>query len=791
MTGISSIGCDSIQEKKNEAETPNESIPIEEENEATVKNESQEGEENKGGDSGTQDGDSNGEDGMIFIPGGTFTMGDNKGNPDESPAHEVTLSPFFIGVYEVTAGEYKACVNSGDCEYRGSTWSEATYNTDGKENHPINYVSWHDAQDYVVWLNIRSTDNYRLCSEAEWEYAARAGTTTRYWWGNQAPVCTLGSQNGAKFAEQCSDEVYGGDYGGGNAGSSCYSYKPPCFSNTGPVGSYSANPWGLYDVHGNVSEWVNDPYSREYYASSPYMNPQGPESGALRVNRGGSWMHHDIDLRSGYRGGPVWDFELSGNYGFRICADEEKTTESGTNATSPISNEAIDDQKQDEVVFIKNIIPKESYLFTRMTAVNNMFFLIGYDETHGEELWKSDGTPEGTVLVKDINVGYKNSNIRNMFAAPNGMLYFNTDDVQSSAWHSNKLWKSDGTPEGTIALDKDFVNGAIKDVLLFYITGDWEGSEGSWTGEEGMRGLDLWAGDGTEAGTHILVKDIGIVPLDYFPNTGVSYDRTFDIFFDFSGKLVFWTLSGESTVILWSFDGVDKPLRVREFDYEIRDIRMATTIPDSPLFFILNGKELWMSDTTPAGTSLVTSIYPETDQVVSDFIVVDKTLFFSVGFANSYNRELWKSDGTAMGTVRFVTVKTGAGSGEGGGPVPGSLLFESVNGTLFFIAVNKATNLLALWKSDGSKVGTVMVAETGQIYSMVGANGILYFKNRGLGVGEELWRSDGTELGTTMVQDMAPGYRLSSKPGNLTNIKGTLYFTTQDGTQDGLWKIQP
>ncbi|MGK5091413.1 formylglycine-generating enzyme family protein, partial [Deltaproteobacteria bacterium TL4] len=226
-------------------------------------------------------------DGMVHLSGGTFQMGSTTGDSDETPVHSVTLSSFYISEAEVTAGEYKACVDAGGCTAAGSG-SYATYKVSGQENNPINYVSWDDAQSYITWLNQSSSRSYRLCSEAEWEYAARAGTTTAWSCGD---------------SESCLSNVAW--YSANNSP-----------DGTKAVKTKTANAWGLYDMHGNVWEWVNDWYGS--YSSGSVTNPTGPASGSNRVGRGGGFGD-DGGLRSADRN---YD-SPGGRYsilGFRLCS---------------------------------------------------------------------------------------------------------------------------------------------------------------------------------------------------------------------------------------------------------------------------------------------------------------------------------------------------------------------------------------------------------------------------------------------------------------------------------------
>ena len=211
---------------------------------------------------------------LVVVPEGTYTMGSPESESDraddESPVHRVTIGyRFAVGVYEVTFGEWDACVSDGGCGgYRPGDggW--------GRGRSPVLNVSWDDAKAYVRWLSGKTGEEYRLLSEAEWEYVARAGTTTRYWWGDDV----------GRSRANCGDCGSRWDYG-----------------QTAPVGSFPANPFGLHDVHGNVYEWVEDCYNDSYYGAP--SDGSAWESGdcSWRVVRGGSWFLTPRYLRSAYR----------------------------------------------------------------------------------------------------------------------------------------------------------------------------------------------------------------------------------------------------------------------------------------------------------------------------------------------------------------------------------------------------------------------------------------------------------------------------------------------------------
>ena len=227
---------------------------------------------------------------MVVIPAGEFMMGSPPSGDyrAESPVHRVTIAePFAAGVYEVTFDEWDACVDDGGC----GGYRPHDYEGWGRGIRPVIGVSWEDARAYVDWLSRRTGEDYRLLSEAEWEYAARAGTTTRYHWGDD-----IGRNRANCHAEMCGDR----------------------WEYTAPVGSFAANAFGLHDMHGNVWEWVGDCWNGSY-ADAP-SDGSVWESGdcGRRVLRGGSWNSNPRNLRAAYR---YWDHigDRRSDNGFRVA----------------------------------------------------------------------------------------------------------------------------------------------------------------------------------------------------------------------------------------------------------------------------------------------------------------------------------------------------------------------------------------------------------------------------------------------------------------------------------------
>lgn len=218
---------------------------------------------------------------FVLIPSGTFLMGavagDDKARPSEKPQHQVTISkPFYLGKHEVTIAQWKAVMGSDPYSVSRSNPFYELPGMAARVNRPGNpvTVSWNDAQEFIKRLNQKEGHaRYRLPTEAEWEYAARAGTTSTYSFGDD-------ERQLKRFA------WYGEDFASGS---------------THPVGQKEPNKWGLHDIHGNVWEWVQDWYSESYYANSPNTNPQGPSTGTERVVRGGSWHQTSTSWRSSFR----------------------------------------------------------------------------------------------------------------------------------------------------------------------------------------------------------------------------------------------------------------------------------------------------------------------------------------------------------------------------------------------------------------------------------------------------------------------------------------------------------
>ena len=221
---------------------------------------------------------------MVAVEGGTFTMGatEEQGSDvydDEKPTHQVTLSSYYIGKTEVTQELWQAVMGSNPSNFSGT-------------NLPVERVSWNDCHTFVTKLNALTGKNFRLPTEAEWEYAARGGNKRK-----------------------------GYKYSGSNTIDDVAWYDSNSSSKTHPVATKAPNELGIYDMSGNVYEWCSDWYSSSYYSSSSQTNPTGPTSGSLRVGRGGSWHTDARYCRVSYRN---YYLPVNSNYylGLRLCLSE-------------------------------------------------------------------------------------------------------------------------------------------------------------------------------------------------------------------------------------------------------------------------------------------------------------------------------------------------------------------------------------------------------------------------------------------------------------------------------------
>jgi ELWxxDGT repeat protein len=429
-----------------------------------------------------------------------------------------------------------------------------------------------------------------------------------------------------------------------------------------------------------------------------------------------------------------------------------------------------------EPYMLKDIYPGSSGSYpTYLTNVNGMLYFEASDGTNLVEVWKSDGSASGTVMIAGGYLGYDIDSYpyAPYFTSVNGTLFFCAGT--SNSLSSYRLWKSAGA--GAVLLKDAYGNSFYPHSLSLI---NFNGA--LFFAAYGATGEGLWKSDGTAAGT-VLVKNIN------------SYDLT-----DVNGTLYFNGNEGTHGNELWKSDGTTagtvlvKDINPGSGSSVFSDSNLSNV--NGTLYFKANdgihGEELWKSDGTEAGTVMVKDIYPGSSSSLSDasstyLTNVNGTLYFAAN-DGTHGTELWKSDGTDAGTVMVKDI------------YPGSYRFyppswlTNVNGTLFFKATD-GTNGWELWKSDGTEAGTVLIKD---IYSgsqssspswLTNVNGTLYFEATDGTNGYELWKSDGTDAGTVLAKDIYPGSG-SSSPSWLTNVNGKLYFNAADGTNGyELWVL--
>lgn len=283
---------------------------------------------------------------MVLIPPGEFKMGSGESADEtakffnkyygvdyfdaapfknEHPQHRVRITkPFYMGKYDVTRGQFRRFVAdtaySTHAERSGGTegWSpEAKFVYSDKyswqnagfeqtDDHPVVNVSWDDAVEFCKWLSRKDGKTYRLPTEAEWEFACRAGTTTRYFNGDEPEkLATVANVGDAMFKRKFPKAEHTTTTSDG-------------YVFTSPVGSFKPNAFGLYDMHGNVWQWCSDWCDEKYYAQSPADDPTGPLSGRERVSRGGSWFNRPYNVKFSDRGRDFPNNECN-NKGFCVA----------------------------------------------------------------------------------------------------------------------------------------------------------------------------------------------------------------------------------------------------------------------------------------------------------------------------------------------------------------------------------------------------------------------------------------------------------------------------------------
>jgi ELWxxDGT repeat protein len=394
-----------------------------------------------------------------------------------------------------------------------------------------------------------------------------------------------------------------------------------------------------------------------------------------------------------------------------------------------------------------------------LTNVNGTMFFIAENAEYGRELWKTDGTLEGTMLVKDINPGPDPSYINSLKKVGNLLFFAASDGV-----NGNELWISNGEADGTVMVKG--ITAGITNTQISELT-DVNGTVYFAVNDEEGIGKELWKSDGTTSGT-VLVKDI-------WPGSGSADVSSF---VNVNGTLFFTAIGEETGRELWKSDGSSEgTMMVKDINSTGSSNPYQLTNVNGILYFVanddVNGMELWQSNGTPDGTTLVKDINSGSgNTTISGITAVDSIAFMAVT-TSTYGKELWRSNGTPDGTYLVKDIREGSQSSNVN-------YLVNKNGVLYF-AADDGTHGMELWKSNGTDGGTAMVKDIwegsdGSIGSLlVNSDGTLYFGADDGMRGTILWKSDGTLAGTDMVKDISKGPS-SLTPEMMKDANGKIYF---------------
>jgi ELWxxDGT repeat protein len=428
---------------------------------------------------------------------------------------------------------------------------------------------------------------------------------------------------------------------------------------------------------------------------------------------------------------------------------------------------------------VKDIADRGGSTPNQFTKVGDWVFFVAGDNLHGPELWRTNGTPAGTVLVKDIRKGPRGS-YPGRLVAVGDLLFFRAETKR----HGYELWKSDGTKGGTV-LVKDINPGPRSSLGFLGVFGQMEALENTlfFRASDGVTGYEVWRSDGTAEGTS-LVRDI-------WPGRHESLPMMLTAFGD---EVFFNAEDPEHGQELWKTDGsTEGTILVKDINPGLeRSTPLQLTPVGNTLYFMANdgvhGFELWRTDGSDPGTQLVLDIYPGEEWSIGEsapWAVLGQRLLFPAN-DGSRGEELWTSDGTSGGTKIVADLVPGSGS-----LYPDELIVTQDSSAYFFGWADKQ-----IWKTDGTAQGTTPLIRlrTGVFVGsrwrqLLGVGPSVFFQNIDRDHGYELWMTDGSADGTGLAADINPGPGYST-PLPMSVLGTTLLFAAQDGVHGReLWAL--
>ncbi len=423
-----------------------------------------------------------------------------------------------------------------------------------------------------------------------------------------------------------------------------------------------------------------------------------------------------------------------------------------------------------EPVLVKSFQKAYDVNWRDSAVINGVFFFIADDGIHGAELWRSDGTPDGTRLVKDIRPGAAGADLSRFHVVGDTLFFVANDGV-----HGHELWRSNGTTDGTFMVEdiRAGSQGSLPMYAYEHVPMLALGNAFFFVADDGIHGRELWRSDAATPGAR-LVRDIR-------PGAESAFQEDAQLV-AMNGALYFFASSADFSFEVWRSDGTT----AGTFRLGSPGTRGRLIVHGNTLFIATPGS-LWKSDGTPAGTVVIRDDICVSVYNSAHFAVMGDVLFFAGNERTtpmmSCRYELMRSDGTPAGTFLVKAINNNEWSG-------GSLGYYTyltvVNNTLFFQA-NDYMHGRELWKSDGTAEGTVLLKDIypGPISSLIPDPFIvmgqtIFFAANNDVYGRELWKSDGAAEGTVMVRDIHPGRTDSVDSWNITSLQNSLFFNVND-----------